>query len=232
MKIRTIVACFALVLSALQSFASTWRNGERQSIWPEGKIPDFQEHQIGAMTDEVQNDAEWRAARRVRSQAKDRGFNPEKIGVIGMSAGGHLSTMLATSAQTPAYEPVDDIDKLSCKVQWACPIYPAYALTDGADKPNVTRGNDDSAVLVPEFSFDADTPPMCFIHGDADDCGSNVPMSNRRTTSTAMISPFSVLQASRLQPNGFTCGSMDSVTIATVRLQAMPCWPKILEWRF
>ena len=33
---------------------------------------------------------------------------------------------------------------------------------------NTTRGNDDSAVLSPEFSFDLDTAPMLFIHGDAD----------------------------------------------------------------
>ena len=109
-----------------------------------------------------------RAIRMVRSEAAERGLDPDRIGIMGFSAGGHLALMTATNAQTPAYEPVDEIDKLSCKVQWACPIYPAYALTDGVDTPNLTGGNDDSAVLVPEFSFDADTPPMCFVHGDAD----------------------------------------------------------------
>ena len=109
-----------------------------------------------------------RAIRLVRSEAPARGLDPDRIGLMGFSAGGHLTLMTATNAQTPAYEPVDDVDKLSCKLQWACPIYPAYALTDGADVPNTTGGNDDSAVLVPEFAFDADTPPMCFVHGDAD----------------------------------------------------------------
>ncbi len=109
-----------------------------------------------------------RAIRLVRSEAPARGLDPGRIGIMGFSAGGHLTLMTATNAKTPAYAPVDDVDKLSCKVQWACPIYPAYALTDGADAPNKTGGNDDSAVPVPEFSFDADTPPMCFVHGDAD----------------------------------------------------------------
>ena len=109
-----------------------------------------------------------RAIRLVRSEAPARGLDPDRIGLMGFSAGGHLTLMTATNARTPAYAPVDDADRLSCKVQWACPIYPAYALTDGADAPNTTGGNDDSAVLVPEFSFDADTPPMCFVHGDAD----------------------------------------------------------------
>ena len=109
-----------------------------------------------------------RAIRLVRHAAPARGLDPDRIGLMGFSAGGHLTLMTATNARTPAYEPVDDVDRLSCKVQWACPIYPAYALTDGADAPNASGGNDDSAVLVPEFSFDADTPPMCFVHGDAD----------------------------------------------------------------
>ena len=109
-----------------------------------------------------------RAIRLVRSEAPARGLDPDRIGIMGFSAGGHLTLMTATNAQTPAYEPVDEIDKLPCKVQWACPIYPAYALTDGLSRPNETGGNDDSAVLAPEFAFDGDTPPMCFVHGDAD----------------------------------------------------------------
>ena len=109
-----------------------------------------------------------RAIRMVRAEAPKRGLDPDRIGLMGFSAGGHLTIMTATNAKTPAYEPVDEIDKLSCAVQWACPIYPAYTLTDGVDCPNTTGGNADSAVLVPEFSFDELTPPMCFVHGDAD----------------------------------------------------------------
>ena len=109
-----------------------------------------------------------RAIRVVRSEAAFRGLNPEKIGIMGSSAGGHLTLMGVTSSRHRSYRPVDDIDKLPCNVQWGIGIYPAYALTDGADWHNKTGGNDDSAVLVPEFSFDLDTCPMLFIHGDAD----------------------------------------------------------------
>ena len=109
-----------------------------------------------------------RAIRMVRAEAPKRGLDPDRIGIMGFSAGGHLTLMTATNAKTPAYEPVDDVDKLSCAVQWAFPIYPAYALTDGADRPNVKGGNEDDSTLVPEFSFDDATPPMCFMHGDAD----------------------------------------------------------------
>ena len=87
---------------------------------------------------------------------------------MGSSAGGHLTLMGVTSSRSRAYWSIDDIDKVPCNVQWGVGIYPAYALTDGLDHGNSTGGNDDSAVLAPEFAFDPDTCPMVFIHGDAD----------------------------------------------------------------
>ena len=109
-----------------------------------------------------------RAIRIVRSEAASKGLDPDRIGIMGSSAGGHLTLMGVTSSRHRAYNPIDDIDKLSCKVQWGIGIYPAYALTDGLERPNTSGGNDDSAFLAPEFSFDLDTAPMLFIHGDAD----------------------------------------------------------------
>lgn len=109
-----------------------------------------------------------RCIRIVRAEAPKRGLDPNKIGIMGSSAGGHLTLMGATSSRSLAYWPKDKIDSVSCKVNWAVGIYPAYALTDGAEKPNVRGGNYDDARLVPEFAFDLDTCPMVFIHGDSD----------------------------------------------------------------
>ena len=109
-----------------------------------------------------------RAIRIVRSEAAEHGLDPDRIGIMGSSAGGHLTLMGVTSSRHQSYLPIDAIDRVSCKVQWGIGIYPAYALTDGLDGGNTTRGNDDSAVLAPEFSFDLDTAPMLFLHGDAD----------------------------------------------------------------
>ena len=109
-----------------------------------------------------------RAIRIVRSKAAEKGLDPDRIGIMGSSAGGHLTLMGATSSRHRSYNSVDAIDKLPCNVQWAVAIYPAYALTDGGDRPNAGGGNDDEARLVPEFSFDLDTCPILFIHGDAD----------------------------------------------------------------
>ena len=114
--------------------------------------------------------AAWQDAQRcvrvVRSRAKEWGVNPEKIGIMGFSAGGHLTLMTATTSQTNSYEPTDDIDKLPCHVNFAAPVYPAYVLEDGADSENKNKGND--SPMVDDFAFDAKTPPMCLIHGDDD----------------------------------------------------------------
>ena len=114
--------------------------------------------------------AAWQDAQRcvrvVRSRAKEWEINPDKIGILGFSAGGHLTLMTATTSKTNSYEPVDDIDKLPCNVNFAVPVYPAYVLRDGVDGPNAGKGNDSE--MVDDFAFDDATPQMCFIHGDAD----------------------------------------------------------------
>ena len=109
-----------------------------------------------------------RTIRIVRSKAEEMGLDPDRIGIMGSSAGGHLTLMGVTSSRHRSYWPSDDLDRIPCNVQWGIGIYPAYALTDGLDGLNSNKGNDDSDILAPEFSFDLDTAPMLFIHGDAD----------------------------------------------------------------
>lgn len=109
-----------------------------------------------------------RAIRVVRSQAAAKGLDPNRVGIMGSSAGGHLTLMGATSSQRRAYWQIDNLDRIPCNVQWAVAIYPAYALTDGANGKNKKGGNEEAAQLVPEFSFDLATCSMLFIHGDAD----------------------------------------------------------------
>ena len=109
-----------------------------------------------------------RAIRTVRSKAASKGLDPNRIGIMGSSAGGHLTLMGVTSSRSRSYWLKDEIEKFPCNVQWAVAIYPAYSLTDGAMKPNVRGGNEDDARMVSEFTFDPDTCPTLFIHGDAD----------------------------------------------------------------
>lgn len=104
----------------------------------------------------------------VRSQALAKGLDPDRIGIMGSSAGGHLTLMGVTSSRHQSYWPIDEIDRISCNVQWGVGIYPAYVLSDGFDGENSEGGNSDGHFIAPEFSFDLDTAPMVFIHGDAD----------------------------------------------------------------
>lgn len=106
--------------------------------------------QTGALQD-VQ-----RAIRLVRSQAKQWQLNPDKIGVMGFSAGGSLSARASTLYDKDAYPKTDDADKLSCKPAFALLIYPAY----------LDQGNNRS--LTPELAVNSQTPPM-FLFATADD---------------------------------------------------------------
>ena len=118
--------------------------------------------------------AAWQDAQRCvrvcRLYAEDWGIDPNKIGILGFSAGGHLALTVATTSRTNSYEPTDHVDELPCDVNFAVPVYPAYVLDDGVDGANVNGGND--ADMVDDFAFDDKTPPMCMIHGDADWCSS------------------------------------------------------------
>ena len=110
-----------------------------------------------------------RAVRLVRSQAKKRGFDPEKIGVIAMSAGGHLGLMLATSSQTPAYARIDKIDDIDCHINWAILNAPAYVTSDGASGTRASQDGYGLGVqLDTAFRFDAKTCPVSLHHGGMD----------------------------------------------------------------
>ena len=78
------------------------------------------ENMIGALQD-IQ-----RAIRMVRANAKQWNVNPDKICVIGFSAGANLCARASTNFKKTSYKAVDDIDKLSAKPSHTCLIYPAY----------------------------------------------------------------------------------------------------------
>lgn len=115
--------------------------------------------------------AAWQDAQRliriVRHEARRRGMATDKIGFSGGSAGGHLTIMAAVSSTTNSYELIgDEIDRESCRLDFAVPVYPAYGMSDVPD--GSARSDDLSIPLVDEFLFDRQTPPMCFFHGGDD----------------------------------------------------------------
>ncbi len=107
-----------------------------------------------------------RAVRYLRMNAAKYGIDPNKIGVQGYSAGGCLALYVALNSTMDTYEPCDELDKVSKQVAFAIPVYPAFILDDGADGPNVNKG--EGAKILDDFWFDSQTPPMCLMHGDSD----------------------------------------------------------------
>lgn len=98
-----------------------------------------------------------RAVSLVRSRATEWGIDPERIGILGFSAGGHLAVMTAISDRR-AYEPLDEIDGLSCRPNFAVVAYPGYILA----RPG-------SNELAASIRIPADTGPMFLIHASDDD---------------------------------------------------------------
>ncbi|MCF0233501.1 MAG: alpha/beta hydrolase, partial [Thermoguttaceae bacterium] len=107
-----------------------------------------------------------RAVRYLKANAEKYGCKPERVGAQGYSAGGCLTLITATNSTTQTYEPIDELDEISPSLAFAIPIYPAYVLDDGAADPNVNKG--EGANILTDYKFDAQTPPMCLVHGDAD----------------------------------------------------------------
>lgn len=66
-----------------------------------------------------------RTVKLLRAKANDLGIDPKKIGVIGFSAGGYLVAQTSNIFK-PAYKPVDAIDKISSRPDFAIALYPGH----------------------------------------------------------------------------------------------------------
>ena len=79
-----------------------------------------------------------RAVRIMRKRAADWDVDPNRIGMLGFSAGGHLTIMSGTHFNEATYDRVDDADDLSARPDFLCPIYAAYLGNDyGDDKAEI-----------------------------------------------------------------------------------------------
>jgi acetyl esterase/lipase len=71
-----------------------------------------------------------RAIRLVRSRAAQLNIDPRKIGVMGFSAGGYLVAQ-TSNIFTPAYTPIDAIDRISSRPDFAIALYPGHLCRPG-----------------------------------------------------------------------------------------------------
>jgi len=70
-----------------------------------------------------------RAIRLVRQHSAVWQLNPDKIGIMGFSAGGHLAAATGTAFETISYPPMDAMDQLSPRPDFMALIYPAVGFT-------------------------------------------------------------------------------------------------------
>lgn len=116
-----------------------------------------------------------RAIRMTRHRAEEWNIDPNKVGVLGFSAGGHLTTTVLTHFDTGDPEAKDEIDRLSCRPDFGVVCYAVVTL----NQPESHRGSqrnllgpepDPSLIeyLSNEKQVTSDTPP-CFVWHTAED---------------------------------------------------------------
>lgn len=97
-----------------------------------------------------------RALSVVRSKAPEWKIDPHRIGILGFSAGGNLTAFASTHFDQRAYPPIDEVDQVSCRPDFAVAVYPAWLVKEGSDELN------------PELRVTRQTPPMFFAHANDD----------------------------------------------------------------
>jgi acetyl esterase/lipase len=95
-----------------------------------------------------------RAVSLVRSKAKEWGIAADRIGMVGFSAGGHLAMATATGFDKRSYRPIDDVDEVRCRPDFAVLVYPGYLK--------------DKDELAPGLQIPKGAPPVFLAHGGDD----------------------------------------------------------------
>ncbi len=96
----------------------------------------------------------------VRSRAREWGINPNRIGVLGFSAGGNLGALLSNDYEERTYPAVDEADDTSCRPDFAILIYPAYLAV-----------KNEPGKLAPELKVTENTPPTFLVQAEDDPVG-------------------------------------------------------------
>jgi acetyl esterase/lipase len=92
----------------------------------------------------------------VRLRAHEWHLDPNRVGVLGFSAGGNLAAVLSTNFDKRSYERVDEADDQSCRPDFAVLIYPAYLTPEQTEQ------------LAPELHVTANTPPTFLVQTEDD----------------------------------------------------------------
>ena len=115
-----------------------------------------------------------RAIRTVRARAKTWNIDPDRIGIIGFSAGGHLASTAGTHFDRGNPQAADPVERLSCRPDFMVLVYPVVTMgekTHRGSRDNLL-GKNPSAELIERFSNERqvtdDTPPAYLAHAQDD----------------------------------------------------------------
>lgn len=122
-----------------------------------------------------------RAVRHIRANAETFGVDPERLGVTGGSAGGHLTLVLATTGDDGDPQAKDPVLRMSTRIAAAAALYPptdlrAWVTDPPAEirkhpglKPPLTFDPARSGEVSPVLHVNEQTAPTLLIHGDKDE---------------------------------------------------------------
>jgi acetyl esterase/lipase len=123
-----------------------------------------------------------RAVKIIKSKAGEWKINPQKIGIMGFSAGGHLASTLSTKYSFSTYESADEIDRLDARINFQILVYPVITMNPAIGHQGSTEnllGENSMGKLKEDFSNElqvtSDTPEAFIIHADDDN---SVPSEN------------------------------------------------------
>jgi acetyl esterase/lipase len=101
-----------------------------------------------------------RAMGLVRSQAKQWNINPNKIGVMGFSAGGHLVADISTNYRKRAYSVTDDIDTINCRPNFGIVMFPGHMTLHTSKPYELNRTIPVDSNTAPTFILQAGNDPV------------------------------------------------------------------------
>ncbi len=114
-----------------------------------------------------------RAVRYIRLKAKEWNIDPERLGVMGASAGGHLTLMLATTADDGNPKATDPIEQQSNRIRAGVAWFPPTHLKNFLPLQDRFPALKFDNKQIPDFSplehVTADDAPVYLAHGDKDD---------------------------------------------------------------
>ena len=130
-----------------------------------------------------------RAIRTVRAKANEWQLKPERIGIMGFSAGGHLASTAGTHFDAGKPDASDTVERVSSRPDFAILVYPVVSMggkTHGGSRKNLL-GENPKPELIELFSNEkqvtAQTPPMFLAHAVDD---KPVPPENSRELYAAL----------------------------------------------